>query len=508
MRVTNNMITSNTKSNMNANKVLVNKYNMQMTTQKKIERPSEDPVIAIRSLRLQTTMSHINQYLDNNIANVDAWLKLTDTALGNINKVLTDARSLCNQGATDTLTAEDRQTILKQLRELGDQIYSEGNADNAGRTVFTGYRTTEQLTFKEDEKETRYEIDQTLSYDNMMEARYYYGETQVPTDGTQPCDTKMVELTYNRLRLAYGDVDSLDKVTINRTGAGTQDMSVTTYETREAWYEATKDSATDASGNPTGDSPMSVADNEIIFIKHTGELILGKDIAHEIEAGKAEIAVTYTKTGFDRGEARPEYYYDCRKHTPEMAEDESLTFTKENQEIEFEISSGIMITANTQASDVLDTSIGRDLADMIDIVSVAIAAHEKVDKIKLMKSRAEFADDTSQANLQTYLDAAKNDAVYADNNLKKTFQHYLTSFENYLDKVDVAHSTVGSVQQRLELTKVRVENQKTTTEELKTNTENRDISDIIIDYYAAYNAYTASLMSASKVQQQTLLNYL
>ena len=36
MRVTNNMITSNTKSNINANKVLVDKYNTQMTTQKKI----------------------------------------------------------------------------------------------------------------------------------------------------------------------------------------------------------------------------------------------------------------------------------------------------------------------------------------------------------------------------------------------------------------------------------------------------------------------------------------
>ncbi len=68
MRVTNNMITSNTKSNMNANKVLVDKYNTQMTTQKKIERPSEDPVIAIRTLRMQTTMSHLDQYIDNNIA--------------------------------------------------------------------------------------------------------------------------------------------------------------------------------------------------------------------------------------------------------------------------------------------------------------------------------------------------------------------------------------------------------------------------------------------------------
>ena len=59
MRVTNNMITANTKTNINANKVLVDKYNTQMTTQKKISRPSEDPVVAIRSLRMQTTLSHL-----------------------------------------------------------------------------------------------------------------------------------------------------------------------------------------------------------------------------------------------------------------------------------------------------------------------------------------------------------------------------------------------------------------------------------------------------------------
>ena len=74
MRVTNNMITANTKSNINGNKVLADKYNTQMTTQKKINRPSEDPVIAIRSLRMQTNLSHITQYLDNNISDANAWL--------------------------------------------------------------------------------------------------------------------------------------------------------------------------------------------------------------------------------------------------------------------------------------------------------------------------------------------------------------------------------------------------------------------------------------------------
>ena len=98
--------------------------------------------------------------------------------------------------------------------------------------------------------------------------------------------------------------------------------------------------------------------------------------------------------------------------------------------------------------------------------------------------------------------------LYADDNLSKTYQQFISNFDGYLNKVNVAHTNVGGLQQRVELTKTRVENQKETVEELKSNNDNRDISDIIIDYYAAYNAYTSSLTAASKVGSQTLLNYL
>ena len=57
MRITNNIILHNTTSNINGNKVNVNNLNNQMTSQKKIQRPSENPVIAVRSLRLRTTLS-------------------------------------------------------------------------------------------------------------------------------------------------------------------------------------------------------------------------------------------------------------------------------------------------------------------------------------------------------------------------------------------------------------------------------------------------------------------
>ena len=64
MRVTDNMIMNKTKYNINLNKMSVDRLNTQMTTQQKIEKASEDPVIAMRSLRLSTNLSHMEQFVD------------------------------------------------------------------------------------------------------------------------------------------------------------------------------------------------------------------------------------------------------------------------------------------------------------------------------------------------------------------------------------------------------------------------------------------------------------
>ena len=528
MRVTNNMITSNTKSNINANKVLVDKYNTQMTTQKKINKPSDDPVIAIRSLRMQTSLSHIDQYLNNNISDANSWLNVTDTALENMKTILTDVRSLCVKGATDTLKEDDRRTILNQLKSLSDQIYAEGNADFSGRTVFTGYRTTEQLTFKTDEETTSYTIDQKLSYKDISEARYTYGSVDVPTDATNSFDETISigENTYDRLRLAYGKINGKD----NSDGTGAIDpissMSYTTAAGKKVELDLapgqTRGQFVDENGAATGSTftmyeskeewlkanngEAKVGDNDMVFIKDTGEMILGKDLSNTLKREKADLSITYTKTGFDAGEVRPEYYYDCKMKTPDMQK--AVQYTKEDQPINFEISSGSMLAANTQASDVLSTDIGRDMTEMMTLVSASTQAHDKVSQIEKMMSMDKYSDEESQKKLQTYLDAANKEATYADDNLSKTYQQFISNFDGYLNKVNVAHTNVGGLQQRVELTKTRVENQKETVEELKSNNDNRDISDIIIDYYAAYNAYTSSLTAASKVGSQTLLNYL
>ncbi len=493
MRITNNMITGNTKSNINSNKIYVDKYNTQMTTQKKISKASDDPVIAIRSLRLGTTLSHINQYVDNNIPDAQAWLDVTETALNNMKTLLTDIRTHCVNGSTDTLTADDRNTILKALTAMNDQIYTEGNADYAGRTVFTGYRTSSSLTFNADESEVTYQIDQEFTYQDLKEHRYYSGDVEVPTDAQTECDTEIDVNIYNRVRLAYDDITSLDSFSYSVNGTQTTG-NATIYESEEAWAAASANGQT-----------KIVGDDEIIFLKDSGEFVFGRNVAASIASGRGSLNVTYTKQGFQKGEARPEYYYDCTDITDTQ---NPIEYTKEDQPLNFTIANNTTLTVNTQASDVFDTSIARDVDEMITVVQKAVDAHAKVDEIKEMMSRAEFAGEKDQKVLQTYLDAAQKEADYADDNLQKTYEQYITNFDGYLERVNIGITNIGSMQSRLALTQTRVENQQTTIEGLKSENEDRDLSDIIIDYYASYNAYQSSLTAASKVGKNTLLDYL
>ena len=64
MRMTNKIMQNNSLYNINNNKQLVDKLSTMMSTNKKITRPSDDPVIAIRSLKLNSSLDKIDQYYE------------------------------------------------------------------------------------------------------------------------------------------------------------------------------------------------------------------------------------------------------------------------------------------------------------------------------------------------------------------------------------------------------------------------------------------------------------
>ena len=95
-------------------------YKTQLSTQKKINKPSEDPVIAIRALRLRSSLEQVTQYLNKNIPDADSWLKTTEGAVDEAVSVITDLYAYCEQGATDSYSPSERSTLAESLNKLRD----------------------------------------------------------------------------------------------------------------------------------------------------------------------------------------------------------------------------------------------------------------------------------------------------------------------------------------------------------------------------------------------------
>lgn len=526
MRVTNSMINKTSMRNMNSNKVTVDKLNTQMTTQKKISRPSEDPVVAIRALRLRSNLNEVNQFYEKNIPDAESWLDLTETALQNMKGIVTEVYKQCVNGATDTLDAEDRDAILQNLQNLRTQIYKEGNADSGGRTIFTGYKTNSQLTFKADEPNTTYEITEKMSYADIVEKQYFSNQVTVPTDETGvmvgvEVENMPQEITNFRMRLSYAEITG---TTGNGANGTEQDIQLLDSEGNALTYTdntgveqpipvKTISYADWAAGidpdnlgaDGSQETKFTVPDDEVYFIPETGELVFGKNVSEGLKSNKKEFSVSYSKTGFGEGEIRPEHYFDCKNVTDNA---NVIEYKKENQEICYTIAFDQTIVVNTQASNVFNASIGRDVDELTEAVKGAIAANEKVAKIEEMMTQEQYADSQSQARLGEWLEAAKKEASYMDDNMQKLYSKGITDFQGYLSDISSAVTEVGSKGDRLALTKTRVSNQQTSFEKLKSNNEDRELSDIIVDYTSSYTAYQASLMASSKTNQQTLLDYL
>lgn len=538
MRVTNKMIMNNASSNINSTKECVNTRNKQMTSQKKIDRPSDDPVIAVRSLRLSTTLSQVTQYHQKNIPDATSWIEVTETSLINIRRIYGDCKTLANKGSNDTYNKEDRNTMITQMEALQKQLFEEGNSDYANRTVFTGYRTNSSLTFTSDEKDISYDITQRLSIeDNMEEHRYYDGIQAIPTTEAgilaptkNPSDPDynsvdyIEQTTYYRMRLNYDDVN-VDNVVDNIRFIGSDyqeiacDVVVFKNETEWSNYEV---AAVNAGDDPIkAKGTKTVPDDKIFIIEETGDIILGNDVAANLKEKQAVIDITYSKTGFNQGELRPEFYYNCKK-TADPKEKVPVTYTKYTFDdstnnyvmkrnyfdIEYTIAANQTMNINTEACDAFTNDIQRDLTELIDAVKNQIAAHDKYDQLVKMKGESQYQAENVQEQLDIWIDALKKECDYFDDNIQKLFSTEIGKIDEYYATISLSITDLGCKKQSLELTGNRVGDQRETVQSLQSQNDDLDLSQIIIDYTAAYTAYQASLTAAGKLGDSTLLNYL
>jgi len=144
MRVTNSMVVNNLLSNLGSNATRLSKYQNQVSTGKRIQKLSDDPVGAAYSIRYSTDIVKENQYLSN-IEASDEILTATETALSSANEVLARIRDLTVQAAGATGSDSSRASIQVEIEQLKEELVSLANTTYNGRYIFSGYKTNKPL---------------------------------------------------------------------------------------------------------------------------------------------------------------------------------------------------------------------------------------------------------------------------------------------------------------------------------------------------------------------------
>lgn len=226
MRITNNMLINNMIRHINNNLDRMSLYQSQIAAGKKISKPSDDPIVASRALKLRTDVSEIKQYI-RNVQDAQSWLDTTETALAHIGDVLQRTRELMLEAANGTNTPSDTQKIKEEVVELKKQIIQLSNTTYADRHIFSGFKTDKKLLI-DDETSPDFgkfnidvSMDENIQYEigvgifiriNVLGGDLFNMGQPAVSNGTSPDDSTPVLIQHFNELIAALDAGDLEKV--------------------------------------------------------------------------------------------------------------------------------------------------------------------------------------------------------------------------------------------------------------------------------------------------------
>lgn len=142
MRVADKMNYNQVNNNLAKNRTEMNDLQNQAASQKRINKPSDDPAAAARVLAARTDERGAKQFIKNvNVAR--AFLEFTDQSLAEMTETLVRAKELAIQQANDAgASADTRRSVAAEVEQMHSQAVQIGNRKLGERYIFGGFKTT------------------------------------------------------------------------------------------------------------------------------------------------------------------------------------------------------------------------------------------------------------------------------------------------------------------------------------------------------------------------------
>lgn len=116
-------------------------YMEQVRTGKKINRPSDNPVVAMKGINYRRQENEAEQYL-RNTGEAHNWMDNSDAALDQATKAMQKLRELAVKASNGTNDDEEYKSIKEEAKQLKEHLISIADTKVNGKYIFNGTDTT------------------------------------------------------------------------------------------------------------------------------------------------------------------------------------------------------------------------------------------------------------------------------------------------------------------------------------------------------------------------------
>jgi flagellar hook-associated protein 3 FlgL len=142
VRIADKMGFDQVKNNLSKNRSDMADLQNQAATQKRVTKPSDDPLAATRVLAARTEIAGGQQYLKS-VNQAKTFLEYSDQSLGELSDILVRAKELAISQSNDASASKHtREVVASEIEQLHSQAVQVGNRKIGDRFLFAGFRTT------------------------------------------------------------------------------------------------------------------------------------------------------------------------------------------------------------------------------------------------------------------------------------------------------------------------------------------------------------------------------
>lgn len=142
MRVADKMNYNQSLNAISKNRQDMMVYQNQAASQKRINKPSDDPTGAARILEKKTEMQGFDQY-KKNILSSKEFIESSEQSLSQASELLIRAKELAIDQADDAANGpESRRIVAGEIRQIYEQMVNIANRSFGDRFLFGGYKST------------------------------------------------------------------------------------------------------------------------------------------------------------------------------------------------------------------------------------------------------------------------------------------------------------------------------------------------------------------------------